>query len=48
TYKPDFFMKFGFEKISKQKLPHKIWVDCINCPKFPRCDEIPMMKIIKK
>ncbi|MCX7917935.1 MAG: GNAT family N-acetyltransferase, partial [bacterium] len=35
-------------KISKQKLPHKIWVDCINCPKFPRCDEIPMMKIIKK
>lgn len=47
TYNPEFFNKFGFEKISKQKLPHKIWIDCINCPKFPRCDEIPMMKIIK-
>ncbi|HOK56471.1 MAG TPA: N-acetyltransferase [bacterium] len=48
TYNPEFFSRFGFEKISKQKLPHKIWVDCINCPKFPRCDEIPMMNILKK
>ncbi len=48
TYNPQFFGKFGFERISKSKLPHKIWVDCINCPKFPRCDEVPMIKIIKK
>ncbi|MCM8785867.1 MAG: N-acetyltransferase [Candidatus Omnitrophica bacterium] len=48
TNKPEFFSKLGFEKISKQKLPHKIWVDCINCPKFPKCDEIPMMKSLKK
>ena len=48
TYVPQFFEKFGFERTTKSKLPHKIWVDCINCPKFPRCDEIPMIKIIKK
>ncbi len=48
TYIPEFFEKFGFEKIIKSKLPHKIWIDCINCPKFPRCDEIPMIKILKK
>ena len=48
TYIPEFFEKFGFEKIAKSKLPHKIWLDCINCPKFPRCDEIAMMKKLKK
>lgn len=48
TYIPEFFEKFGFEKIAKSKLPHKIWFDCINCPKFPRCDEIGMMKNLKK
>ncbi|MCM8767814.1 MAG: N-acetyltransferase [Candidatus Omnitrophica bacterium] len=48
TNNPAFFSKLGFEKISKQKLPHKIWIDCINCPKFPKCDEIPMMKILAK
>ncbi|MCM8815774.1 MAG: N-acetyltransferase [Candidatus Omnitrophica bacterium] len=44
TYVPEFFEKFGFIRIEKTKLPHKIWFDCINCPKFPRCDEIPMIK----
>lgn len=44
TYVPDFFEKFGFVRTEKTKLPHKIWMDCINCPKFPRCDEIPMIK----
>lgn len=44
TYVPDFFSKFGFIPVEKTKLPHKIWFDCINCPKFPRCDEIPMIK----
>ncbi len=44
TYVPEFFEKFGFIKVEKTKLPHKIWFDCINCPKFPRCDETPMIK----
>jgi len=39
TYATDFFLKCGFVKISKEELPHKIWSACINCPKFPGCDE---------
>jgi amino-acid N-acetyltransferase len=39
TYIPPFFYKCGFHDISKDALPHKIWSDCINCHKFPDCDE---------
>jgi amino-acid N-acetyltransferase len=42
TYKPIFFGKLGFVEIEKSQLPHKIWGDCIKCPKFPECDEIAM------
>ncbi len=48
TYVPEFFAKFGFEKIPKSRLPHKVWNDCINCPKFPNCDETAMMKKLSK
>jgi len=43
TYKPEFFKKNNFKAIDKSLLPHKIWADCIKCPKFPNCDEIAMM-----
>lgn len=39
TYAPDFFEKMGFTSIDKEDLPHKIWGECINCSKFPNCDE---------
>ncbi len=38
-----FFSRFGFREIEKSQLPHKIWADCIHCPKFPDCDEIAMI-----
>lgn len=44
TYQKKFFKKFGFEQIDKNRLPHKVWTDCLNCPKFENCDEIAMMK----
>lgn len=47
TYKPGFFKKLGFEEITKEQLPHKVWKECIDCPKFPNCDEIAMMKILQ-
>ncbi len=43
TYKPQFFQKSGFKVIDKSELPHKIWSDCINCVKFPDCDETAVM-----
>ena len=42
TYQIAFFEKCGFEVISKEHMPHKIWKDCLNCPKFPNCDEVLM------
>ena len=48
TYKEEFFKKCGFELIDKAELPHKVWQDCINCPKFPDCDEIAMSIAIEE
>ncbi|MDW7726772.1 MAG: N-acetyltransferase [Candidatus Methanoperedens sp.] len=44
TYVPGFFEKHGFSRVDKNTLPHKIWSMCIKCPKFPDCDEIPLVK----
>jgi len=44
TYKPEFFKKFGFKKIKHSSLPHKIWMECIRCCKFPNCQEIALLK----
>jgi len=43
TYQTAFFEKCGFKTISKDDMPHKIWKDCLNCPKFPNCDEVLMV-----
>ena len=46
TYKPGFFKKIGFKKIKHDALPHKIWAECINCCKFPNCQEIALLKVL--
>ncbi len=43
TLRPDFFKRFGFEIVSREELLPIVWADCVNCVKFPDCDEIPMM-----
>lgn len=43
TYQQEFFEKMGFVKIARESLPHKIWGDCLDCPKFPNCDEVAMI-----
>ena len=45
TYKPDFFRKLGFIRISREELPQKVWKECIDCPKYPNCDETAMIKV---
>jgi amino-acid N-acetyltransferase len=37
----------GFRRIDKNELPHKIWSDCIDCPKFPNCDEVAVIKNLR-
>ncbi len=44
TYKPGFFAKLKFEPVDKKDLPHKVWKDCLNCPKFPDCDEVALIR----
>ena len=46
SYKPKFFKKFGFKRVKNASLPHKIWAECINCCKFPNCQEIALLKIL--
>ncbi len=46
TNREKFFKRNGFKKIKKEKLPHKIWGECIRCPKFPDCDEVAMIFLI--
>lgn len=43
TYVPGFFARLGFEEVGKDVLPQKVWADCLNCPKFPECDEVAML-----
>lgn len=43
TYKPQFFVTLGFREVKKEDLPHKVWKECIDCPKFPYCDETAMI-----
>jgi len=42
TYQPEFFKKLGFSDIEKSELPQKIWGACLNCVKFPDCDELAL------
>ena len=43
TYEKEFFLKQGFRVIDRQKLPDKVWRECIACPKADACDEIAMV-----
>ena len=43
TYKPQFFVTLGFREVKKEDLPHKVWKECFDCPKFPDCDETAMI-----
>lgn len=46
TYRPEYFSRFGFAQVEHGTLPHKVWAECINCCKFPDCEEIAMVKIL--
>ena len=44
TLEPEFFAKMGFSHIPMDALPHKVWSDCLRCPKQDQCDEIAMLR----
>jgi len=47
TYVPEFFHKLGFETVSKDTLPEKVWGICVKCYKFNSCDEIAVLKTLR-
>ncbi len=46
TYTPEFFRSLGFTETDKNRLPQKIWGDCLRCHKFPECDETALIKAL--
>lgn len=46
TYEETFFHKLGYQTVSMQELPEKVWRVCVKCPKFHHCDEIPVLKTL--
>jgi len=43
TYQVEFFARLGFVVVDRKRLPHKVWGECVHCPKFPDCDETAMV-----
>lgn len=39
TYSPQFFLDLGFALAAREALPRAAWRECIDCVKFPNCDE---------
>jgi amino-acid N-acetyltransferase len=46
TYEEAFFKKLGFDVVSKDSLPLKVWSDCVRCPKREGCDEIAVVRTL--
>ncbi|MEM6257084.1 MAG: N-acetyltransferase [Planctomycetota bacterium] len=47
TYEQAFFEKLGFTVLDRQKLPLKVWSECVRCPKNQACDEIAMFTTLE-
>lgn len=43
TYQVEFFKRLGFVLVEKEAMSPKVWKECINCVKFPNCDENAMI-----
>lgn len=44
TYQPGFFAKCDYIETDKDKLPQKVWKECVYCPQYPYCNEIAFIK----
>lgn len=44
TYQPGFFAKCDYIETEKEKLPQKVWKECVYCPLYPHCNEVALIK----
>ncbi len=45
TFSPEYFRRFGFREVPKEKLMHKLYMGCVNCTKYDSpftCPEVAM------
>ncbi len=47
TYQVGFFEKCGFKSVERESLPHKVFGDCLRCPKIECCDENALIYQVK-
>ncbi len=44
TRVPHFFASLGFQEADRDRLPDKVYKDCMRCPRNQACDEIAMYR----
>lgn len=44
TFIPEYFKRFGFDRVDMNELPKKIWIECVNCLYYPDCGEIAVIR----
>jgi amino-acid N-acetyltransferase len=48
TYVVGFFNRVDFHEVERGMLPMKAWKDCVRCPKFQACDEIAVLRTLRR
>jgi amino-acid N-acetyltransferase len=46
TLTEDFFRNLGFKRQKREELPPKMWGECSRCPKYFKCDEVGMVRVL--
>ena len=46
TLTEDFFKTLGFKRQKRDELPPKMWGECSRCPKYFKCDEVGMVRVL--
>ena len=46
TLTEQFFRTLGFKRQKREELPPKMWGECSRCPKYFKCDEVGMVRVI--
>jgi len=46
TLTEDFFKPLGFKRLKRNELPPKMWGECSRCPKYFKCDEVGMVRVL--
>lgn len=46
TLTAGFFEKLGFVHQERDQLPPKMWGECSRCPKYFKCDEVGMLRLL--